>query len=109
VCVSSANCSLTSVGNESSMPVETPVSLENVTVANESEDTQFCGRKRVRSEDKWARNVRKRLRNSGLEYTSSRGDIRRARAIGPGCRVKCTKQCHSKIPADARLAVFHDF
>ena len=109
VCVSSANCSLTAVGNESSMPVETPVSLENVTVANKSEDTQFRGRKRIRSEDKWARNVRKRLQNSGLEYTPSRGVIRRARAIGPGCRVKCTKQCHSKIPADARLAVFHDF
>jgi len=27
----------------------------------------------------------KRLRNSGLEYTSSRGVRRRARAIGPGC------------------------
>jgi len=46
----------------------------------------------------------KRLRNSGLEYTSSRGVRRRARAIDPGCGIQCAKKCHSKISA-----AFHSF
>lgn len=47
-------------------------------------------KKRTRNEDQWKKNIRKRQRQSGKEYTDSKGNIQRKREI------KTRKDCNGK-------------
>ena len=51
------------------------------------------GRSRIRCEGNWKTNVRKRRRNSGLNYVDRRGQQKCARILKPGCGLKCNKKC----------------
>lgn len=67
------------------------------------------GRKRVRNEKKWKRNVAKTRRNMGLSYVSSSGKIRSEKLIKPGCSESCKFKCHSKILQEDREHIFHSY
>ena len=67
------------------------------------------GRKRVRCEDNWKTNVRKRQRNSGLSYVDRRGRQKCARILKPGCVLKCNKKCHHYLTQEQRESLFQSF
>ena len=66
-------------------------------------------RKRVRNEDDWKINVRKRLRNRGQSYVSRTGKTHRNRVLKSGCGDLCRKKCKTQITEDERAQIFHNF
>ena len=67
-------------------------------------------RKRIRDPSSWKSSVRKRLRQSGKQYTDSRGKQQAARCvkIKKDC-TKCRFKCSANFSEDDRLALFHEF
>ena len=62
---------------------------ENTTV------TVKRSRKRTRQEDQWRKNIRKRQRQAGKQYTDSKGNVQRQREIKSkkDCEGKCKFRC----------------
>ena len=67
------------------------------------------GRKRIRNVELWARNVKKRLRNSGEQYISSRGKQIKGRSIKPCCPLTCPLKCSTKFDERDRKEIFEDY
>ncbi|GFO11281.1 hypothetical protein PoB_003778600 [Plakobranchus ocellatus] len=67
------------------------------------------GRKRHRNEMEWKRTVRKRFRNSGKSYVSSRGKAILAKAMKPPCVESCALKCTQKFSEEERQSIFEDF
>ena len=64
--------------------------------------------KRPRKVDNWKRNVAKRQRNLGIEYTSlNSGKPVAARKIGQECG--CKMKCFDKVVEESRIRIFKDF
>ncbi|XP_072388219.1 uncharacterized protein [Diabrotica undecimpunctata] len=55
------------------------------------------GKKRLLNKDQWTRNIRKRLRNTGKEYTNAKGNNVPARSLKPPCNDKCSMKCRDKL------------
>ena len=72
-------------------------------------ETSRKGRKRTRQEELWADNKRRKARNTGQEYTTRKGKVHRAKALGQGCGDKCRLRCHDKISDSSRELIFHSF
>lgn len=110
----SADCVLTS-GMENELNNNlSPTLLEenNAASNNDSSLVQSCSIKRHKRKqaDKWKKNIRKNLRNSGQEYESSKGKIvqkRTSKNIGQEC--KCQLKCHNKIDDEGKLKLFTSF
>jgi len=66
------------------------------------------GRKRLRDESQWKRNIVKRLRNSGEEYTSQSGKTIPKRSVQRDCG-NCLLKCSSKISAAERENIFNTY
>lgn len=68
-------------------------------------------RKRKKNEAEWKQNVRKRRRQSGMEYISSRGQSRRARELKTtkDCRGNCRFKCSQHFTQDRREEIFREF
>ena len=68
-------------------------------------------RKRTRQEDQWRKNIRKRQRQAGKQYTDSKGNVQRQREIKSkkDCEGKCKFRCSLNITADERNAIFSEF
>ncbi|CAK1602117.1 unnamed protein product [Parnassius mnemosyne] len=64
------------------------------------------GKKRVRNESAWIKNVRKRQRNSGEQYVSRTGKTVAAKSIKPPCTEKCRLKCRNKITEEQRQEIF---
>ena len=65
-------------------------------------------RKRVRNPTEWAKNQRKRLRNSGQEYASTS----KKTVKGKQCTVtlhKCRMKCDEKVSAEEQKSIFTEF
>lgn len=66
------------------------------------------GRKRIRQKDKWVRNVRKRLRNSGKSYVGCTGKRVLAKEFVAG-NCNCKKRCSAAVNATTQKALFESF
>ncbi|WAQ93514.1 hypothetical protein MAR_005985, partial [Mya arenaria] len=66
-------------------------------------------RRRVRNIDQWKRNIAKRRRNEGKEYITKTGNVKKARAVKPGCGTKCRCKCHQHFNTTERHTLFHRF
>lgn len=74
----------------------------------EHKDKPFKPRKMKADPEKWARNIRKKLRVTGQEYVSITGKIvnqRKMKADGCNCRLKCME----KFTAGQRQEIFDAF
>ena len=70
------------------------------------------GRKRVRDEKKWKRNVNKRLRQQGREYTSRTGSTVKGKKPCLNsclCNDRCKRKCSTKLDSDQRDAIFESY
>uniref|UniRef100_A0A1B6D9E4 Uncharacterized protein n=1 Tax=Clastoptera arizonana TaxID=38151 RepID=A0A1B6D9E4_9HEMI len=60
-----------------------------VTLLNNALDVNKpLGKKRVRQESKWKRNIEKNKRDSGMEYTTKSGVAKQAQVTGSNCKSK---------------------
>ena len=75
----------------------------------ETQNKPQRGRKRTSNEDNWTRNIKKRLKNSGKPYISSRGKEMAGKAIKVACSEKCTLKCSTKFSEEERKSLFEDF
>ena len=66
-------------------------------------------RKREKSEVNWKKNVRKRLRLGGKEYTDSRGSTRPVKKIQTIDCSKCRFQCQKKFTEEERNIIFTEY
>jgi hypothetical protein len=65
-------------------------------------------RKRMRQPENWKNNIRKRRRQSGLEYINTRG-ILVPEKILTFSSCSCPQQCSSKVPAEEQEIIFQNF
>ena len=79
------------------------------TAADRSTGTLERGRKRQRDPENWKRNVRRKRRNEGLEYTSCRGKVVEARRVKEIDCVKCRFNCSKNFCNEARHQIFAVF
>lgn len=84
---------------------------DNVIQTNDSEISVKRSRKRLRNPDTWKETIRKRRRQSGLEYTSSRGKLMRKREVKTqkDCSGKCRFKCSQVFTGDERHEIFSEF
>lgn len=66
------------------------------------------GRKRVKNELTWKRNIRKDKRLKGKEYINIKGNVvpQKQPKTGP-CR--CNNKCHTKITHERQIQIFNEF
>ena len=67
------------------------------------------GRHGQRASSEWKINIRKRLRNSGKEYVSSRGMKINGKAMKPSCPDTCHLKCSTKIDEEERNNIFRGY
>ena len=67
------------------------------------------GRKRVRNEKEWARNITKRRKNHGKDFINHLDKTRQARKMKIGCGMNCRYKCHANISQDERGSMFNSF
>ncbi|KAJ8944554.1 hypothetical protein NQ314_009460 [Rhamnusium bicolor] len=87
-------------------PMQSTVN-ENLTEAASVENK--VSRKRKRQENKWKRNVAKKLKNTGQSYVSSTGKEVNGRRLREPCGSKCRLKCRDKISLDDRGRLFQQF
>lgn len=63
-------------------------------------------RKRLRNEEKWKRNIKKKRINSGQEYVSRLGKLHKAKTVLPACSENCTFECSKHVNDADRLELF---
>lgn len=67
------------------------------------------GKKRVRNEDNWLKNKKKKLKNSGKSYVTKSGRSIEARKMKAPCSEKCVQKCSTKISDEQRNIIFNEF
>ena len=72
-------------------------SAENIQIEEDGQIKATRGRKRTRNEENWTRNIRKRLQNSGKDYTSSRGKQVAGKELKAPCTEKMSFQMLYKV------------
>ena len=82
---------------------------EAITTVDGSSPPVCCARKRKRDEHAWVRNKRKRLRNTGEEYFSSRNIKVKAKVFNPIGNTCCSRKCVTLITEDERREIFTKF
>lgn len=63
-------------------------------------------RKRTRNPESWGKNTRKKRRNTGQEYVSTKGKNVAAKKMKDSCSEKCRLKCRSKITEEERKNIF---
>lgn len=77
---------------------------------NYLENNKTLTRKRVRNESQWQKNIKKKLRNEGKEYTSgSNLKVVPARKLGVPCNEKCRLKCINSISNDERKVIHEKY
>ncbi|XP_053396810.1 uncharacterized protein LOC128556283 [Mercenaria mercenaria] len=69
----------------------------------------YRGRKRKRNPEKWTRNIRKRLKNSGKKFYNRNGKVVSGRYVKPGCGQKCRYKCQVNFNSEERDCIFHKY
>ena len=72
-------------------------------------EKKLVTRKRKATPEHWKKNIRKKLRLQGDEYTSANGKVIPARSIKPVNCEKCRLKCETKISNEQRQKIFDSF
>lgn len=112
-CSSSSSSSSDSTSSSTSTST-THDSVRNSNLMDASQDVALPaettvpkkGKKRVRNESAWIKNVRKRQRNSGKQYISRTGKTVAEKSIKLPCTEKCRLKCRNKITEEQRQEIF---
>ncbi|XP_076107556.1 uncharacterized protein LOC143075857 [Mytilus galloprovincialis] len=86
--------------------------IEEQNVETNENDETMRGRKRKRQSELWKQNLRKRRRQSGMEYVNTRGKTQRKREVKQGtkdCKGGCRFKCSKNISETERKAIFKTF
>lgn len=77
-------------------------------VQEPGETSKPKGKKRVKMEQMWKRNVRKDKHLKGKEYVSIKGNVvpEKRTKIGP---CSCNNKCHTKISEERQIQIFNEF
>ncbi|XP_063216836.1 uncharacterized protein LOC134527814 [Bacillus rossius redtenbacheri] len=67
------------------------------------------GRKRIRCEKKWKKNVRKARRISGKKYVSCKGTVMEAKILKPPCKETCRLKCTQRFDENNRIRIHKEF
>jgi len=77
-----------------------------------SEDDEYVevrqSRRRVKNPSHWKQAERKKRRNAGEEYVSSKGKIVKRKEI-KRTRCKCKLKCQEKISDEVKASIFHEY
>lgn len=92
----------------SSQPLSDDVGLAMYVEAEETVVEQCRGRKRTRNVDSWKKNIRKRKRARGEEYTSTTGKTVPAKSCS-AVDCHCPLKCAEKIPGERQSALRKQF
>jgi hypothetical protein len=85
------------------------VSVPNNQETNTGTNEERRGKKRVRNENKWQRNIRKRKKIAGQTYKSNKSKkIIKKRNVGEPCTY-CRMKCNEKISGIRRIQVCRNF
>lgn len=68
---------------------------------------EMLTRKRKKNVDGWTKNIRKKLKTQGKEYTTVKGKIIPPKVIKAPC--SCKRKCYLKLNEDQRLIIFNNF
>lgn len=74
---------------------------------NEPNLTNRKGKKRLRSENQWERNIRKKRRTAGEQYINTNKATVSEKRMGNPCN--CKKDCFGRVSAATRTKVFEAF
>ncbi|CAG9834810.1 unnamed protein product [Diabrotica balteata] len=80
----------------------------NVSESEKVSTTRNKTKKRKREPEKWIKNVKKQLKNSGKAYQTVKGRTVPAKKPKPPC-TNCRLKCPEKINEESRLKLFEDF
>lgn len=83
-----------------------------MTTRDKDEDaSETKSRKRKRNPQNWRQNIKKRKRQSGLQYVNATGESQRKREIktGKNCNEICRFRCSHKISPTDRKSIFDRF
>ena len=103
-------------GNANGIDLDEPLesdeiapTTDNLDQLADNENNNQRVRKRIRNENEWKQNIRKRQRNNGLEYTSKLGKTVQARkTIYHRCG-RCVNKCNDVLSDDDRDIVFQNY
>lgn len=77
---------------------------ENIAITNKTK-----GRKRVRNEKNWKKNIRKKNRLSGKEYFNTKNEIANEKSMKPPCPDKCRMKCNQRVTEEQRLKIHFEY
>jgi len=83
------------------------VSAECLTAVPDDVSAVKC-RSRKPEPEQWKKNIRKCLRQSGLEYENTRGVIVPEKLLTTST-CNCPRKCRSKVPDEERPIIFNNF
>lgn len=102
--VSSSDSYVPSTSSHSNSEESDPESVRNT---GEGETKSKVKKRKSVNSNMWKRNVSKRMRTEGKEYTSSRGKLIKKKEIGNDCN--CRWKCFEKVSVDQRTKIFDSF
>lgn len=78
---------------------------------NENIEMQFKekGKKRVRNEKNWKKNIRKMNRLSGKEYVNTKNVVTNEKSMKPPCHDKCRLKCSQRFTEEQRLKIHSEY
>ncbi|XP_047100243.1 uncharacterized protein LOC124718660 [Schistocerca piceifrons] len=82
---------------------------EDVPETNDDAVVRSRGKKRLRNEDKWLRNVRKERRALGQEYVNRKGNLVPRKELRKISECTCRYECHKHINEEQQEQVFNEF
>lgn len=86
---------------------ESEINNANMCDSPASTSSEAAKKRRIRQPEKWKKNIRKKLRNSGQEYISTKNKLMPARVMRERCD-DCKFECE-EIKDSQRLDIFKDF
>lgn len=96
---------------ESSSSEDEIIPRRNEVLVTTSSTPEKRGRKRLRKEENWKRNILKQARNTGKAYESHTATkkIRPERKLKPGCSDACKLQCSLAFNENDRTFIFNSY
>ena len=95
--------------NNTTQPSMSSDSTQVIVTTKERSSERTKPKRKKRNPSAWARNERKRLRNSGQAYMTSRGKKAEARQMTDGCSTSCRYMCHANFGLEDRNQIFKNY
>lgn len=91
------------------VPTITIVNPKKIVESEKMKEECEITNKRGGDPENWQKNIKKRKRQAGQEYTDVKGNLVPAKSMLPPCSDQCILNCSKKIAEDARKELFDHF